>query len=85
MQVTIGRKYWKIYFKIKVVGVGQPPDFWGQILYISYTDHAGLEIAVDSAVVLRTLKTEMLVPVQHRRPWEESVFSALPSDRDIFK
>ena len=46
-------------------------------LPLVYTDHAGPEIAVDSAAVLRTVKTEMLVPVKHWRLWEESSFSAL--------
>ena len=47
-----------------------------------YMDHAGPEIAVDSAVALRTVKTEMLVPVKHWRLWEESSFSALLWDID---
>ena len=32
------------------------------VLYRVYTAHAGLEVPVDSAVALRTGKTEMLVP-----------------------
>ena len=44
-------------------------------------EYAGLEITADSAVALRTLKTEMLVPVKHWGLWEESSFSAFPSGR----
>ena len=48
-----------------------------------YTDYAGLEIPVDSAVALRTGKTEMLVPVKHWSLWAQMGFLALPSDRVI--
>ena len=54
-----------------------------QLMYalLDITEYAGLEITDDSAVALRTLKTEMLVPVKHWSLWEENSFSALPSGR----
>ena len=51
-------------------------------LIFAYTDYAGLGIPVDSAVALRTVKREMLVPVKHWSLWGESGFSVLTCDRD---
>ena len=48
---------------------------------VLYAEYAGLEITADLAVALRTVKTEMLVPVKHWRLWEESSFSARTGDR----
>ena len=46
-----------------------------------YTVYAGLGIPVDSAVAVRTLKTEMLVPVKHQlAPMGEKRFLGPPFD-----
>ena len=51
----------------------QPPS-GSKVYSFFYTDYAGLGIPVDSAVALRTVKTEMLVPVKHWILWGESGF-----------